>query len=171
MAETEEKKNKEAAAAEETSAEKAAEGKTEEKKKDDKPKFPPPPDKVEGFVHLHVHTEYSLLDGAARLVSGKKSPLLDAVWNTGMRAMAITDHGNMFAAYTFQKKAKDHGIKSIIGCEFYTCADMTVHDRDRNHLLLIAKNNEGYYNLVKLNSLAYTQGFHYKPRRDLKLLK
>mgnify|MGYP001851682833 FL=1 len=171
MAETEEKKNKEAAAAEETSAEKAAEGKTEEKKKDDKPKFPPPPDKVEGFVHLHVHTEYSLLDGAARLVSGKKSPLLDAVWNKGMRAMAITDHGNMFAAYTFQKKAKDHGIKSIIGCEFYTCADMNVHDRERNHLLLIAKNNEGYYNLVKLNSLAYTQGFHYKPRIDLKLLK
>ena len=141
------------------------------KKEKEEPKYPPVPDVIEGFVHLHVHTEYSLLDGAARLVAGKKSPLLDAVWNMGMRAMAITDHGNMFAAYTFQKMAVKHGIKPIIGCEFYTCEDMNVHDKQRNHLILLAKNNEGYYNLVKLNSLAYTQGFHYKPRIDLKLLK
>ena len=96
MAETEEKKdmNKaEDAALQEPPAE-------EGKKKKKEPEYPPPPEKVEGFVHLHVHTEYSLLDGAARLVAGKKSPLLDAVWNKGMRAIAITDHGNMFAAYT-----------------------------------------------------------------------
>ena len=146
---TEEKKDAE------VKKEEQREEKAQEKKKKE-PDYPPPPEVVEGFVHLHVHTEYSLLDGAARLVDGKKSPLLDAVWNKGMRAMAITDHGNMFAAYTFQKKAELHGIKSIIGCEFYTCEDMSVHDRFRNHLLLIAKTNEGYYNLVKLNSLAYT---------------
>lgn len=150
-------------------AKKAEQWEKKDKKKE--PEYPPPPEVVEGFVHLHVHTEYSLLDGAARLTAGKKHPLLDAVWNKGMRAMAITDHGNMFAAYTFQKEAEKHGIKPIIGCEFYTCEDMFVHDKQRNHLILLAKNNTGYYNLVKLNSLAYTQGFHYKPRIDLKLLK
>ena len=93
MAETEEKKNKEAAAAEEA-AEKAAEGKTEEKKKEEKPKFPPPPAKVEGFVHPHVHTEYSLLYGAAPPVSFKKSPLPDAVWKNGMLATWIPAPGN-----------------------------------------------------------------------------
>ena len=108
---TEEKKDAE------VKKEEQGEEKAQEKKKKE-PDYPPPPEVVEGFVHLHVHTEYSLLDGAARLVDGKKSPLLDAVWNKGMRAMAITDHGNMFAAYTFQKKAELHGIKSIIGCEF-----------------------------------------------------
>lgn len=127
--------------------------------------------KVEGFVHLHVHSEYSLLDGAARLVQGKHSPLLESVKAKGMQAMALTDHGNMFAAYTFYKKAKDLGIKPIIGCEFYTCDNMhDTTDRHRNHLILLAKNNIGYHNLVKMNSLAFTEGFHYKPRIDLDLL-
>ncbi len=124
------------------------------------------------FIHLHVHTEYSLLDGAARLKNGKKSPLLDACKAKNMPAIAITDHGAMFGVYTFQKMAVASGVEPIIGCELYICDDM--HDKSnkvRYHILLIAKDNEGYKNLVKLDSIAYTEGFYYKPRIDMKFLK
>lgn len=123
------------------------------------------------FVHLHVHSEYSLLDGLARITKGKKSPLLDACKDMEMPGCALTDHGNMFGAYTFYKAANARNIKPIIGCEFYTCSDMTKTDSaERNHLVLLAKNNEGYKNLVKLDSLAYIDGYYYKPRIDLELL-
>lgn len=133
------------------------------------------------FIHLHVHSEYSILDGAARLCSGKHFPLIEFCQANNMPAVAITDHGNMFCAFTFYNAAKatrDHASKEkppvdpIIGCEFYTCADM--HKRtssERNHLVLLAKNNVGYRNLIKLDSLAYIDGFYYKPRIDLDLLR
>jgi DNA polymerase-3 subunit alpha len=137
------------------------------------------------FVHLHLHTEYSLLDGATRInqmTSGDKlkkidpkSVLFDACLNKNMPACAITDHGNMYGAYQFFKLANAAGVKPIIGCEFYMTDDMTVKSgefkRDFNHLILLAKNNAGYKNLVKLNSLAFVDGFYYKPRIDFKTLK
>lgn len=139
----------------------------EDKKKSDK-KRPP----VKPFVHLHVHSEYSLLDGAARITRGKRNPLLEACVEKGMPGCALTDHGNMFGVYTFFKAAKKAGIKPIIGCEFYTCEDMRKQNSsERCHLVLLAKNTQGYRNLVKMDSLAYTEGFYYKPRIDLELLK
>lgn len=126
------------------------------------------------FVHLHVHTEYSLLDGAARLTRGKKTPLVDTLIKKNMPAVAITDHGNMYGAYTLYKQCKNKGIKPIIGCEFYTCSNMrerTGRNGEFNHLVLLAKNDIGYKNLVKLDSLAFTEGFYYKPRIDIEFLK
>ena len=124
------------------------------------------------FVHLHLHSEYSLLDGLARITKGKKSPLLDTCKELGMPGCALTDHGNMFGAYTFYKSANARNLKPIIGCEFYTCDDMkSTSSAERNHLVLIAKNNEGYKNLVKMDSLAYIDGYYYKPRIDLDLLE
>lgn len=136
------------------------------------------------FVHLHVHTEYSLLDGACRLevATGKTAegstkyayPLREALKAKGMNAVAITDHGNMYGVYTFVKTLQGHGIKPIIGCEFYTCNDLykkTSENKEFNHLVLLAKNEEGYKNLMKLNSKAFIDGFYYKPRIDLEYLK
>lgn len=123
------------------------------------------------FVHLHVHSEYSLLDGAARVTKGKKSPLLDACVEMGMPGCAITDHGNMFGAYTFYKAANARNLRPIIGCEFYVCDDMHKPEGKRYHLVLLAKTTEGYRNLVKMDSLAYVDGFYYKPRIDMQLLK
>lgn len=124
------------------------------------------------FVHLHVHSEYSLLDGLARITKGKKSPLLDACVELGMPGCALTDHGNMFGAYTFYKAANARNLKPIIGCEFYTCEDMLkTESAERNHLVLIAKNDIGYRNLVKMDSLAYIDGYYYKPRIDIELLR
>ncbi|MEG1612938.1 MAG: DNA polymerase III subunit alpha [Clostridia bacterium] len=126
------------------------------------------------FVHLHVHSEYSLLDGAARICKGKSSPLIDAVKAKGMSAIAITDHGNMFGVYSFVKAAKAGKIKGIIGSEFYFVKDRFVKDvqeRTGNHLILIAKNNEGYKNLMRLSSLSYTEGFYFRPRIDMDALK
>ena len=143
----------------------------EEKKKEDKEsaktkKYDKP------FVHLHVHSEYSLLDGLARITKGKKSPLLDACKELGMPGCALTDHGNMFGAYTFYKAANNRNLKPIIGCEFYTCEDMhKTESAERNHLVLLAKNDIGYRNLVKMDSLAYIDGYYYKPRIDLELLQ
>ena len=123
------------------------------------------------FVHLHVHSEYSLLDGLARITKGHVSPLLDECVKLGLPGCALTDHGNMFGAYTFYKAAQERNLTPVIGCEFYTCEDMHSTDsNERNHLVLLAKNNEGYRNLVKLDSLAYIEGFYYKPRIDLDLL-
>lgn len=124
------------------------------------------------FIHLHVHTVMSLLDGACRITNGKKHPLIDACVEKNMPACAITDHGSMFGVFTFQKACVAAGIEPIIGCELYICDDM--HDKtskEMYHILLLAKDNEGYKNLVKLDSIAYTEGFYYKPRIDLKFLK
>ncbi len=125
---------------------------------------------MNNFVHLHVHTAYSLLDGAARIDN-----LLDAVKNFGMSAIAITDHGTMYGTIDFYKAAKNRGIKPIIGCEVYLAPDSR-HNRNFNdtkyfHLVLLAENNIGYQNLIKLVSLASLEGFYYKPRVDKELLK
>ena len=119
------------------------------------------------FVHLHVHTEYSLLDGFSRVKN-----LVSRAKELNMSAVAITDHGCMFGAIDFFKVAKKEGIKPIIGCEVYT-APRSMRDKDPNydksqgHLILLAKDTEGYQNLIKLVSKAYVQGFYYKPRVDI----
>ncbi|MCL1816258.1 MAG: DNA polymerase III subunit alpha [Clostridiales bacterium] len=123
------------------------------------------------FVHLHNHTEYSLLDGAAKLDN-----LLDRVAELGMDACAITDHGVMYGVIDFYNKAKNRGIKPIIGCEVYVAGNSRF-DRGGGpaeaafHLVLLAKNNIGYQNLCRLVSLAYLEGFYYKPRVDKELLR
>ena len=123
------------------------------------------------FVHLHVHTEYSLLDGACRI-----NRMMDRVKEIGQTAIAITDHGVMYGCIDFYKAAKAAGIKPIIGCEVYltrrTLADR-VHkiDDDPYHLVLLCENNKGYENLCLLVSEAFTRGFYGKPRVDLELLE
>ncbi len=123
------------------------------------------------FVNLHVHTEYSLLDGACRI---KK--LIERVKELGQTAVAITDHGNMYGAVEFWSAARAEGIKPVIGCEVYV-ARRTRHDREPKldsspyHLILLCENNEGYKNLVKLVSIASLEGFYNRPRVDLELLK
>lgn len=120
------------------------------------------------FCHLHCHTQYSLLDGAARI-----KRLIARAEELKMPAIAITDHGNLFGVPEFYTTAKKAGLKPIIGCEFYVTAsgmaDKT--DRIRYHQVLLAKNEEGYRNLVELSSLSYTGGYYYKPRIDLETLK
>ena len=133
--------------------------------------IPYPMSLIPNFTHLHVHTEYSLLDGAARI-----GELLDAAKNFGMKSLAITDHGTMYGVVDFYKAAKDRGIKPIIGCEVYV-APRSRLERDKtdggkySHLVLLAENNEGYKNLVKLASLASTEGFYYRPRVDKDILR
>ncbi|WP_394867172.1 DNA polymerase III subunit alpha [Paraclostridium bifermentans] len=123
------------------------------------------------FVHLHVHTEYSLLDGFSRIKN-----LVNRAKELNMSAVAITDHGCMFGAIDFFKVAKKEGIKPIIGCEVYT-APRGMKDKDPNfdksqgHLILLAKDTTGYQNLIKLVSAAYVQGFYYKPRVDIDEIK
>lgn len=123
------------------------------------------------FVHLHVHTEYSLLDGACR-VDG----IMDRVKELGQTAIAITDHGVMYGCIDFYKAAKAAGIKPIIGCEVYVArrgmADR-VHgiDNDPHHLVLLCENRKGYENLCYLVSEAFIHGFYGKPRIDLSLLR
>ena len=120
------------------------------------------------FVHLHLHTEYSLLDGLARI-----NKLVDIIKERGARAVAITDHGNMHGAIKFFEACITKGIKPILGQEFYITHDMRSRSNkaDTGHLILLAKNNEGYQNLLKLSSFAYIDGMYYKPRIDYKLLK
>jgi DNA polymerase-3 subunit alpha len=125
--------------------------------------FPP-------FVHLHVHTQYSLLDGAIRI-----NHLLDRVRDFGMDSVAITDHGSMFGALEFYLKASDADIKPILGCECYLAprklTDKTPQDsRGLSHIVLLAENNEGYANLCKLATIAQLHGFYYKPRIDREVL-
>ncbi len=123
------------------------------------------------FTHLHVHTHYSLLDGL-----GKIDDILDKVEELGMDSIAITDHGTMYGVIEFYEKATKRGIKPIIGCEMYV-APNGMHnkrpniDDERYHLTLIAKNNQGYKNLMKLVTEAHLQGYYYKPRVDMELLK
>ncbi len=123
----------------------------------------------ENFVHLHVHTDYSLLDGACDI-----EKLMDRAASLKMPAVALTDHGNLFGAVKFYEAAKKRNIKPIIGCEVYVAPasrfDRTA-DADRpNHLVLLCENERGYRNLVKLASCAYLEGFYYKPRIDKDLL-
>ena len=121
---------------------------------------------MSNFVHLHIHSEYSLLDGANRI---KDLPI--RAKELGMDAIALTDHGSMFGVIDFYKACKANGIKPIIGCEVYV-APRSRKDKDPNldarynHLILLAKNNDGYKNLAKLVSLGYTEGFYFKPRID-----
>lgn len=118
------------------------------------------------FVHLHVHTEFSLLDGFANIKG-----IMDQVQAMGMPAVAITDHGTMFGVVDFYKEAKKRNIRPVIGCEVYTAARAMqekdpAHDKDQGHLVLLAENMTGYQNLIKLVSLGYLEGFYYKPRID-----
>ena len=124
------------------------------------------------FVHLHVHTQYSLLDGMIRL-----EDLFKKAKEFAMPAIAITDHGNMFGAIDFYRQASDHGIKPIIGCELYV-APGSRFDKSASaigeaarHLLVLVKNMQGYKNLMKLTSAAHIEGFYYRPRVDKELLR
>ncbi|MDE7390432.1 MAG: DNA polymerase III subunit alpha, partial [Lachnospiraceae bacterium] len=126
---------------------------------------------IVSFVHLHLHSEYSLLDGACRLTD-----LVRSVKEKGQNAVAVTDHGNMFAAVDFFLEAKKQGIKPIIGCEVYV-ANRTMQDKTAEldsspyHMVLLCKNMTGYQNLIKMVSLAWTDGFYRKPRIDDTLLE
>jgi len=126
---------------------------------------------LKDFVHLHVHTEYSLLDGAARI-----NQLVKRAKELNMHSLAITDHGVMYGVIDFYKACKKEGIKPILGCEVYTAprsyADKDPkQDAEQGHLILLAKNQQGYKNLMKLVSLGFTDGFYYKPRIDYQLLE
>ena len=121
------------------------------------------------FVHLHLHSEYSLLDGSTRI-----NLLPKRVKELGMDAVALTDHGNMYGAIAFYKACKDEGIKPILGCEVYVSEkDMTIKDKinKRFHLILLAENNEGFKNIMKIVSIAFVDGYYYKPRVDKEVLK
>src|SRR5213080_3629106 len=126
-----------------------------------------------GFVHLHLHTDYSLLDGAIQI-----KPLAERLEQLGMNACAMTDHGNMYGAISFYNTMKSNGIKPIIGCETYVAstnrADRSTRtmggEKANFHLILLAQNYEGYRNLSRLTSKAFTEGFYYKPRIDKELL-
>ncbi len=119
------------------------------------------------FVHLHLHTEYSLLDGAVKV-----DDLVRHCKQNGIDTVAITDHGNMYASLKFAEKCKKNGTKAIIGCEFYVVDDYRAHiDQHADHLILLAKNKKGYINLVQLDSLAFVDGYYYRPRIDYTVLK
>ena len=128
------------------------------------------------FVHLHLHTQYSLLDGANKI-----NELLPTIAKLGMPAVAMTDHGNMFGAVQFYTKAKDAGVQPIIGCEVYVApksrfdkSSARADDPEAGgnyHLILLAQNEKGYRNLCRLVTAGYKEGFYYKPRIDRELLK
>ena len=124
------------------------------------------------FTHLHVHTEYSLLDGSSKI-----KELVDRAKELGMDSMAITDHGVMYGVIDFYRAARAVGIKPIIGCEVYV-APGSRFDREASsgedryyHLILLAENNQGYQNLMKIVSKGFVDGFYYKPRVDLEILR
>ena len=121
------------------------------------------------FVHLHVHTEYSLLDGACRI-----DGIMDRVKELGQTAIAITDHGVMYGCIDFYSAMKDAGIKPIIGCEVYVCRDRldkSAANREYSHLILLCENNTGYQNLMKLVSEGFLTGYYYRPRIDYNLIR
>lgn len=126
---------------------------------------------MNNFTHLHIHTEYSLLDGFSRI-----SDLISRAKELGMKSIAITDHGVMFGVVEFYKACKENNIKPILGCEVYT-APRSLYDRESKidtnpgHLILLAKNNEGYKNLMKIVSKGFIDGFYYKPRIDISYLR
>lgn len=122
------------------------------------------------FTHLHVHTEYSLLDGFCRIPK-----LIRRAKELGMEALAITDHGSLYGVLQFYLQAKEAGIKPILGCEFYLALQnrksKSTAERDPYHLILLAKNEAGYHNLLKLSTKGFLEGFYYKPRIDKELLQ
>ena len=125
---------------------------------------------MSSFVHLHLHSEYSLLDGACRI-----EELLDKAVELRMPALAITEHGNMFSSIIFHDQARKRGINPILGCEVYVAPGdrrqkSGTPGETANHLVLLAESREGYHNLIKLVSSGYTEGFYYKPRIDKDLL-
>ena len=122
------------------------------------------------YTHLHLHTEYSLLDGLCRI-----QPLMEQAKNLGMESVAVTDHGVLYSAVDFYSAAKDFGLKPIIGCEAYV-APTDRHSRDSankssHHLTLLSKSDQGYNNLIQLITKAHLEGFYYKPRIDRELLQ
>src|SRR5262245_25691925 len=119
------------------------------------------------FVHLHVHSQYSMLDSALRL-----DAMVGRAKSLGMPALALTDHGNMFGALQFYKACKDAGIKPILGCEVNLCRDHRAEKaRDSHHLVLLARDQEGYRNLVRLTSLGWVEGLNNgQPRIDFEQL-
>ena len=121
------------------------------------------------FAHLHLHTEYSLLDGACRI-----KPLMERLKALGMTACAVTDHGVMYGVVDFYRAAKEAGIHPVIGCEVYVCPDMdnkTSTTRDYSHLILLCENQKGYENLSRLVSEGFIRGYYYRPRVDYALLE
>lgn len=129
------------------------------------------PRSKQSFVHLHNHSEYSLLDGASRIPD-----LVKRAKELGMPAIALTDHGNMYASVNFYNEAMQQGIKPIVGCELYLAPKSRLskevkEDRTSNHLTILAKNLIGYVNLIKLVTIANTEGFYYKPRIDKEVLQ
>ncbi|WP_300286512.1 DNA polymerase III subunit alpha [uncultured Alistipes sp.] len=122
------------------------------------------------FTHLHVHTQYSILDGAAAI-----KPLLKRAKELGMTSLAITDHGNMYGVKEFHDAAEKEGVKPILGCEVYVAGgsrfDKSGKDKRGDHLILLAKNLEGYHNLARIVSYGFTEGFYYRPRIDKELLR
>ena len=140
----------------------------------DYPKFPEAPEGTppSQFVHLHVHSDYSLLDGAAKIES-----LVKRAKELNMKALALTDHGTMFGVLNFEKLCHTNGINPIVGEEFYVAEnDCRIQEKTRYggkyyHLILLCENETGYRNMSWLSSIAYTEGFYYKPRIDFKLLE
>ena len=123
------------------------------------------------FTHLHVHTGYSLLDGSCKI-----KELISRVKELGMDSIAITDHGVMYGAIKFYQEAVAQGIKPILGCEVYVASGSRFNKENSGdnfyyHLVLLAKDNNGYKNLIKMVSKGFTEGFYYKPRIDLELLE
>src|SRR3954466_8222042 len=118
------------------------------------------------FVHLHVHSEYSILDGACRVPD-----LVKRAAELEMPAVSLTDHGSMAGAIQLWKATRETGVKPIVGCEVYVANDRKAHEKGNAHLTLLAADNEGYSNLIKLSSLGYLEGYYYKPRVDWELLE
>ena len=124
------------------------------------------------FTHLHVHTEYSLLDG-----SNKIKEYVKRLKELGMDSGAITDHGVMYGVIDFYKEARENGIKPILGCEVYVAPnsrfdkEVTGGDERYHHLVLLAEDNEGYANLMKIVSIGFTEGYYYRPRVDFEVLE
>ena len=117
------------------------------------------------FVHLHVHSEYSILDGACRIPA-----LVEKAARLEMPAVSLTDHGSLAGAVELYREARNTGVKPIIGCEVYVADDRHAQTKGYAHLTLLAESNEGYANLIKLSSLGYLEGYYYKPRVDWELL-
>src|SRR6476661_6546056 len=118
------------------------------------------------FVHLHVHSEYSILDGACRV-----KDLVGRAAELEMPAVTLTDHGSMAGAVQLWKTTRSTGVKPVIGCEVYVSNDRRAHEKGNAHLTLLAADNTGYANLIQLSSLGYLEGYYYKPRVDWELLE
>src|SRR5947207_8130287 len=118
------------------------------------------------FVHLHVHSEYSILDGACRV-----SDLVARAAELEMPSVSLTDHGSMAGAVQLWKATRGTGVKPVVGCEVYVTSDRKANEKGNAHLTLLAADNAGYANLIKLSSLGYLEGYYYKPRVDWELLE